>query len=564
MVDIEDFLVTVPNGKLMGGKATSEYSHTEYFQFCGIPYARPPVGALRFKPPQPIGRWSGILNAKNEKDDCVQYSLFTHDVLGSEDCLYLNVFTLEAPRKVTTPKAVVVQIHQGGHYWGSSSKKCFGNPDFFIDQDIIYVTFNYRLHILGYLNLNLPQCPGNMGMKDQSLALKWVKENIRYFGGDPNNITLYGNSSGASDAHLHMMSPMSKDLFDRVVLQDGFALNSVWSFQESNIDKSFRLARMIGFKGSSTTALLRFLKKQDPRKLVEACIELRKEVQKENAGRSETSMFQPTIEIFEQGAFMSKSPRELIKYAPQKPLICSVTSDEGLVAFYINLIPLLNTQLAKVIRGNLWMYDMNDEMVQYICQQVKSFYFNNKRVDYTMLRQIIDLYTDLWYCEWNEWLNSVSSNPSKTPVYAYYFAYEGSLNLQHNYFVKYLGKQRGEVNTRASHGDDSAYFSLFLTEKNEKPPLKVTDSDREVIHYITHMITNFAKNGNPNGKELGDIQWSPFTDKDPSYLFIDGNLQIVRGRIYEARYKLWNNLIKRIKKGETESENCIENIIKNS
>ncbi|XP_065207266.1 esterase E4-like [Planococcus citri] len=550
-----DLLVTIPNGKLRGIKSCSTYSGKEYFKFCGIPYAQPPIDALRFQPPQPANRWSGILNATKERDDCVQFSMFANNIIGSEDCLYLNVYSPEIPRKISTPKAVIVQIHQGGHYWGSSSIWSFGNPDFFIDQNVIYVSFNYRLHILGFLNLNLPQCAGNMGLKDQSLALRWVKENISYFGGDPNNITLYGNSSGASDVHLHMMSSMSKDLFHKAILQDGYALNSVWSFQNNDIERSFRLARLMGFNGTSTVGLLRFMKRQQPRSLLEAWMDLRKELQKEDAGKTEICIYQPTIEIFEEGAFLSKSPRQLIESVDPKPLMCSVTADEGLVAFLADPVSLINLQFPSLVRGNMWMYNMDEDMIQYVCQELRSYYYDNKPVDETSLRQIIDMYTDMWYCEWNEWLNKISSNSTtKAPVFVYYFDYGGDLNLQHKHFVKYLGEQQSSLKTRATHGDDSSYFSLFLVGKNKCTNPKISDPDRKVINYMTHMITNFAKNSDPNGEELDNIKWIPFNADDPSYLLMDGNIKIVQGRVFEERYQFWSNLMRHIKTGETKLE----------
>ncbi|XP_045769192.1 acetylcholinesterase-like isoform X3 [Maniola jurtina] len=185
--------VQVNEGVLEGDVDLNPYG-SPFFSFKGIPYAEPPVGDLRFKAPQPKTPWEGVRSAKEHASKCYQYHLMPNESassIGSEDCLYLNVYT---PNLVPiNPLPVMVWIHGGGFMIGGGDND---GPQFLLRKDVILVTINYRLEILGFLSLDTEDIPGNAGMKDQVAALRWVKENIRKFGGDPDNITIFGESAG--------------------------------------------------------------------------------------------------------------------------------------------------------------------------------------------------------------------------------------------------------------------------------------------------------------------------------------------------------------------------------
>lgn len=136
--------------------------------------------------------------------------------MGSEDCLYLNVFTPQLPTACEKGKLkpVMVWIHGGGFTSGSSKAIIYG-PEFLITEDVVLVTINYRLNIFGFFSVEDPSlnCPGNFGFKDMCLALKWVQQNICKFNGDPSNVTIFGESAGAASVHLLVLSPMAKGMF---------------------------------------------------------------------------------------------------------------------------------------------------------------------------------------------------------------------------------------------------------------------------------------------------------------------------------------------------------------
>ncbi|KAI8422006.1 hypothetical protein MSG28_009911 [Choristoneura fumiferana] len=196
-------------------------------------------------------------NSKRARSDCYQIDTlsFENKGKGGEDCLYLNVNTPNL--KPTKPLPVMVWIHGGGFFSGSGSDLTYG-PEFLIRHDVIYVSINYRLDVLGFLCLDIEEVPGNAGLKDQVLALRWVKRNINNFGGDPENITIFGESAGGVSVSYHLMSPMSKGLFKRAIPQSG-ASTCNWPNITEPLEKAIKFARKLGFKSTNTREIYKFL-----------------------------------------------------------------------------------------------------------------------------------------------------------------------------------------------------------------------------------------------------------------------------------------------------------------
>ena len=199
--------------------------------FRGIPYARPPVGPLRFQPPQPAEPWSGTLEATRSGPVSVQAALpFLRFVNAgaarqSEDCLYLNVWT---PALDGARRPVFVWIHGGGFLVGAGSTPIYEGSQLARRGDMVVVTLNYRLGALGFVHLDGVAGPRfaesvNLGVRDQIAALEWVRENIERFGGDPDNVTVCGQSAGAMSIGALLGSPRARGLFRRAVLQSGAA-----------------------------------------------------------------------------------------------------------------------------------------------------------------------------------------------------------------------------------------------------------------------------------------------------------------------------------------------------
>ncbi|OQR71049.1 cholinesterase-like [Tropilaelaps mercedesae] len=192
-------------------------------KFFGIPYAQPPLKTLRFRKPKPLPwKKSRYIRATSMGPSCPQTSYYfdalrnNNDLHMSEDCLYLNVWT--AQFKPLRP--VVVLIH-GGFFTHGGSESPMLDMSQLTTRGVVCVSFNYRLNAFGFLYAGVAEAAGNVGLYDQQLALQWVKKHIRYFGGDPNRITVMGQGAGAVATAYHLLNSVSQKLFRRAILQSG-------------------------------------------------------------------------------------------------------------------------------------------------------------------------------------------------------------------------------------------------------------------------------------------------------------------------------------------------------
>ena len=198
--------------------------------FLGLPYAAPPVGDLRWKAPEPAARWKGVRDATSFGARCAQGSLFKdmafQDSGPSEDCLFLNVYA-PSDAKAKSKLPVMFWIHGGGYVGGSASEPRH-NGDFLPLKGVVLVTINYRLGVFGFfatseLAREGDGAAGNYGLLDMIAALHWVNENIARFGGDPNNVTIFGESAGSFAVSTLMASPMAQGLFEKAIGESGAA-----------------------------------------------------------------------------------------------------------------------------------------------------------------------------------------------------------------------------------------------------------------------------------------------------------------------------------------------------
>lgn len=216
--------------------------------------------------PSPPQKWKGVRNASEHGPICVQYtSEFSTTVIGSEDCLYLNVYSPNLEPK--TPMAVMFFIHGGYFVLGSGNSDLYAG-DFLVGYNIVLVTINYRLNALGFLSVDTEAASGNAGLMDQVAALKWVKKNIRCFGGDPKKVTIFGQSAGGVSVTLHMLSPAAKGLFHRAIGMSGAVFND-WAISFEHKKRAFALGRILGLNTTDSNVLIEFLQKVPAKKLVE-------------------------------------------------------------------------------------------------------------------------------------------------------------------------------------------------------------------------------------------------------------------------------------------------------
>ena len=211
--------ITVTGGQIRGGALEKGGA-----VFKGIPFAQAPVGDLRWREPAAVKSWTGVRESTTFGAPCAQNAGGRMQANSSEDCLFLNVWTSDWP--VRARKPVMVWFHGGGNYAGTASGNNFDGENL-ARRGVVLVTANYRLTVFGFLahpeltKESSHHASGNYGLMDQIAALKWVRENISKFGGDPGNVTIFGQSAGAVDVNVLMTSPQANGLFHKVIAESG-------------------------------------------------------------------------------------------------------------------------------------------------------------------------------------------------------------------------------------------------------------------------------------------------------------------------------------------------------
>lgn len=320
--DLESVSVDAPCGRLAGERAG------DIFIFRGIPYAKPPIGPLRWRMPEPLEPWSGLRDATKFGPICPQAPTQIETLMGgslgaqSEDCLYLNVWT---PGCDGGNRPVMFWIHGGAFVIGAGSQGIY-NGAHLAARDCVVVTINYRLGAFGFVDLRdatdgrLPGT-GAEGIADQFLALHWVKQNIAAFGGNPGNITIFGESAGAMSVATLLSIPAARGLFQKAIVQSGAA--HIGNDRERAAEIARALIAALGLEKSDSTALM----EAPSAALVQAQIALLADAREGGDSRKLGQMpFQPAID----GSLIPAQPIEGIRAGSAKgvPLLAGTTKEE--------------------------------------------------------------------------------------------------------------------------------------------------------------------------------------------------------------------------------------------
>ncbi|KAF0751373.1 esterase E4-like isoform X1 [Aphis craccivora] len=522
--------VVLEQGTLQGLHYKTRLSNKSYVSFLGIPYALPPINNLRFKPPVKHPGWTGVYKAFSCGKVCMQYDVFmTKKIVGSEDCLYLNIFVPQ--EEMVEKKAVMVFIHGGAFNYGSGSLD-FYSPDYLLDENVIVVTINYRLNVLGFLNFGIDECPGNMGLKDQLFAFKWIKANIAAFGGDTNNITIFGESAGSASVHCHLLSPLSTGSFDKAIMQSGCIFNS-WAFNEKHVEVAFKLAEKLGCQKDDPKEIVKYLLNIPAIDLVK-CTTLKFKIE----GQRDLLNFQfvPTIESEAvSNRLLPAHPNILIKSASPVPLISGVNNMEGMIVFGEHRLGKLFDYYKFEEISKLFESYYSEEVIQ----RVKNFYFNEheQSSDIIKLENTCRLFSDVFFTkDFYRGFNDLLKK-DKAPIYNYEFKFDGELNA----CKKLLFATRPIFHSLkgACHTDELNY--LFYGQLFGFLP-KANTPEYRMCKTMSKLWCNFAKTGNPNSSNL-NVVWNNSNVDDPKYLSIDGDETcMVDGVINTPSVQFWENI----------------------
>lgn len=516
----------------------------EFAAFRGIPYALPPLGELRFESPKPAAAWNGELSAKEDANICTQRNIYTHDeeIVGDEDCLYLNVYTPKLSSESDKFKGgfpVMIWLHGCGWICGAGHSE-FYHPKFLLNHDMILVTVNYRLGPLGFLSTEDTVCPGNNGLKDQAMSIRWVHENIAAFGGDPNRVTIFGESAGGASVHYHMMSDLTKGLFHRAISQSGNAY-CPWTLTRpgSAKKKATKVAELLGCPS------------KDSKQLV-ACLRTKKAFDIIATDRSFQIFgycpmipFRPVIEPVHPGAFLTEDPAVLSKHGRllDIPWMTGITSEEGaLVApgLYARnngeLIKKLGKDFLNIAPITLLFGETcpKDEEKR-VASEIRKFYFGNSPIDNSTRFKVIDMYSDAWFTYAAQTSVRHYLEKQSSPVYYYYLAYKGSAS-----FSIIFGDPNNDYGV--SHADELQY--LFPVGEQLFKHIPLSKDDRKMIDVITSLWYNFASTGNPTPEvsEQIPVKWKPVRTESLEYLHIGQDNIRMSENLNPDRMNFWKRL----------------------
>ncbi|XP_047513682.1 esterase FE4-like [Pieris napi] len=501
----------------MRGKVCSTPCGKQYYSFEGIPYAKPPTGPLRFRDPQKIDNWSGVLDATKPGNKAVQFNPYTKSIEGSEDCLYLNVYTPILPDEQKQSLPVLFFVHGGNLYRGWAHMY---RPDYLIRQDVIVVTTNYRLNVFGFLNLETPEVPGNAGLKDAATALKWVKQNIEHFNGDSNNITGMGESVGAIITTLMLISKMTQGIFKRII-----GLSTAMSDKmmgDNHLETARDIASNLGNNINSPEEIDDMLRNCSPEDLTKA---LMKSISRANR-YDVHSLVQAAVE---------KEYDNVEPFLDEYPLQSLITNNYSKVPA---LMSMATHESAYFITHPTGQYQFNKDILKFVPnpaledkdavqlmdmeKQLKELYFKDKEIGPSTLVEYLDLVSDMYVTR--DIIYTADLFSRNDDFYFCRFAYENSR------VMKRLG-------VKGSTHSDILQF-LFYTEKRRNT---FNEQDMKLVDMLTEALCNFAKNGKPTwtGQE---ISWPKYKTDERICLNIDDRLSCVPLPEYDRYTKLINIL----------------------
>ncbi|XP_041980324.1 esterase B1-like isoform X1 [Aricia agestis] len=525
--------VHVEQGWLEGEELPLVTADGRYYSFKGIPYAKPPLGELRFTAPAPPSSWEGVRKATSHGKVCPQYDIFSGSLMdGSEDCLYLNVYTPNVAPK--TPLPVMVFIHGGGYKSGSGNDDYYG-PDFLVKENVVLVTINYRLEALGFLCLDISEAPGNAGMKDQVAALRWVQKNIASFGGDPSTVTIFGESAGGASTGYHVLSPMSKNLFKRAILMSGVPICD-WSLNYNPQRRAITLAKQLGCESEDPHEVLKFLQSVPVDKLVHTnpCI-TKSEVILNNPFKM--YHFTPVVEKnLGQEAFLLEEPLKLLmrKDINEVDAMLGYTNEEALVGLTV-LKEKMGEDYEKypdMFVPKRILYKKPLTTIMPIAEMIIQHYFGKKTFHRKEnMRNFIKYATDMTFIHFVHKFIDLMSRTQKGK----YYLYNISVFSERNVF----GNHKETIGmTGTAHLDDLLYL---FNPKLLNLPINKEGKSYKMIRQTCALFANFAKYGNPTPDSSLGVTWLPYDENSKKQLDIGEEL-VLNDHVNLDTVKFWDHI----------------------
>lgn len=517
--------INTTSGPVRGNLMSTVVDKMPFYSFRGIPYAEPPTNGKRFLPPIPIRPWRSIRNCFMFGSVCMQFNpLNKSQLIGNEDCLFLNVYTPAAQIDQRIPlKPVMVYIHGGGFFFGSGNDDLQG-PDLLIDEGVLLVTMNYRIGVLGFMSLGTSEYSGNQGLKDQQLALTWIHANIHNFGGDPNRVTIFGQSAGSASCVFHMIAPASRGLFQQSIQMS--STFDVWSiFQRgSHFDDMYQLAIDLNYKINNYNDLVGFLQNVDPVKLV-----ISFPIVQFHPDRSPITISSKWLPMVENSdalqPFLQLKPSQIMamdSFDLSVRVMMGYTTAESI--FYNTpdclqpeLLDSFNNRFAIELPSINFDRDYDSPAYRRAASQIRNHYFPNQiavNANNDTIKSFVQLMSNVYQNYPIDRRARLLAKQSRGSVFFYRFGLISALN----YYKNTLGAQH---QFGASHADDLCYvFHCSLIK--EAYQLGVKSDEYRHFKAMSRLYANFARDSNPM---LGKL--SPVTENELHFVDItNGKLMV--------------------------------------
>ncbi|XP_077842164.1 liver carboxylesterase 1 isoform X2 [Macaca mulatta] len=549
-------VVDTVHGKVLGKFVSLEGFAQPVAVFLGIPFAKPPLGPLRFTPPQPAEPWSFVKNATSYPPMCSQDAvagqvlseLFTNrkeniPLKLSEDCLYLNIYTpADLTKKNRLP--VMVWIHGGGLMVGAAST--YDGLALAAHENVVVVTIQYRLGIWGFFSTGDEHSRGNWGHLDQLAALHWVQDNIASFGGNPGSVTIFGESAGGESVSVLVLSPLAKNLFHRAISESGVALTAVLVKKGDVKPLAEQIAIAAGCQTTTSAVMVHCLRQKTEEELLETTLKMKFFSLDLHGDPRESHPFLGTVI---DGLLLPKTPEEL--QAERKfntvPYMVGFNKQEfGWIIPMLMGYPLSEGKLdQKTAMSLLWKSYPLVYIAKELIPEATEKYLGGTNDPVKKKDLFLDLLADVMF-SFPSVIVARHHRDAGVPTYMYEFQYRPSFSsdmkpktvigdhgdeLFSVFGAPFLKGNGSLLSVCGPHFESQRLFFFFPTEGASEEEIRLSKM-------VMKFWANFARNGNPNGEGLP--RW-PEYNQEEGYLQIGANTQAAQ-KLKDKEVAFWTTL----------------------